>query len=377
MLEALKQARRESLRIGPENLKDLAQGAAFLGTGGGGDPYIGRLIAENAVREFGMPEVVSVDELDDEATVFTAAMVGAPTVMVEKCASGDDMDLCIKRLSEITGRRPDAITPAEIGGGNSMLPIVAAARLGLPLVDCDGMGRAFPEVQMVTFSIYGVSATPAVIVNEHLETVVVETDDPKRAENLIRAAAIQMGLSVMFSGYAMSGRQLKATCVRDTLSGALDIGQIIRSGQAQGDPVEALLKYLRTTEYYKHCKTLIDGKVVDLSRKTEGGWAVGHCEIRSIADPDDSVIINFRNECLAARQQDRLLVIVPDLLCVVDSETAQPITVETLRYGQRVKAIGISAPPLLRSPEALAVVGPEQFGINEPFQPIEEIHDDI
>ena len=50
--------------------------------------------------------------------------------------------------------------PIEAGGVNSMLPIAAAARLNLPLVDVDGMGRAFPELQMVTFTIGGLSATP-------------------------------------------------------------------------------------------------------------------------------------------------------------------------------------------------------------------------
>ena len=49
---------------------------------------------------------------------------------------------------------------------NSMLPIAAAARLGLPLVDADGMGRAFPELQMVTFTMGGVSATPMALVDE-------------------------------------------------------------------------------------------------------------------------------------------------------------------------------------------------------------------
>lgn len=50
--------------------------------------------------------------------------------------------------------------PIEAGGVNSMLPIAAAARLGLPLVDCDGMGRAFPELQMVTFTIGGLKRRP-------------------------------------------------------------------------------------------------------------------------------------------------------------------------------------------------------------------------
>ena len=105
----------DRLHISIEDLKDLARGAAFLGTGGGGDPYIGRLMAEQAIQEFGMPEIISTDDLDDDAAVFTAAMVGAPTVMLEKGTSGEDIDLSIKRLAEVIGRQPDAISPIEIG----------------------------------------------------------------------------------------------------------------------------------------------------------------------------------------------------------------------------------------------------------------------
>ena len=367
----------ERLTISMKDLTDLAQGAAFLGTGGGGDPYIGRLMAEQAIREFGMPEIIQVDELDDKAVIFTAAMVGAPTVMMEKGTAGEDIDLSIKRLAEVIGKQPFAISPIEIGGVNSMLPVVAAARLGLPLVDCDGMGRAFPEIQMVTFNVYGVSATPAVIVNEHLETVIVETSNPKRAEDIIRVAAIQMGLSVLMSAYPMTGRQIKDYGVRGTLSLALNIGRAIRAGHDKGEPIESLLSYLRSTDYYNHCKVLFDGKVTDLRRETTKGFAMGHCEISHQEDKNKRLHIQFQNEILLAQENGRTLAIVPDLICVVDRETAQPITVENLKFGQRVKVIGTSAAPIMRTQEALAVFGPENFGIGEAFQRIEDIHDDI
>ncbi len=35
-----------------QNIEDIAQGAAVLGTGGGGDPYIGMLIAREAIRQY-------------------------------------------------------------------------------------------------------------------------------------------------------------------------------------------------------------------------------------------------------------------------------------------------------------------------------------
>lgn len=365
--------RDERVLITLEDLEDLARGAAFLGTGGGGDPYIGRLMAKQAIREYGMPEIIEVDELDDDATVLPAAMLGAPTVLMEKAASGDDIDHSIQRLAQLIGREPQAITPIEIGGLNSMVPIVAAARLGLPLVNCDGMGRAFPEVQMVTFSVYGIPATPAVIVNEHLETVIVETGDGKRAEDLIRAAAIRMGLSVMISCYPMTGRDIKNYSVKGTLTLALGVGRALSRGRKAGGPVESLLAYLRSTDYYNHCGVLFDGKVTDLKRETTRGFSMGHCQLDALDGSKQRMNIVFQNEHLVARLNGETVAVVPDLICMVDRETGEPITVEAMKYGQRVKVIGTSAAPIMRTPESLAVFGPQAFGLEQEFIPIEKI----
>ena len=81
--------------------------------------------------------------------------------------------------------------------------------------------------------------------------------------------------------------------------------------------------------------------------------------------------VTFQNEHLVAREDGVVKAIVPDLICMVDSETAEPIPVEALKYGQRIKVLGVSAPPILRTPESLAVVGPQAFGLEEPFVPIE------
>ena len=54
----------------------------------------------------------------------------------------------------------------------------------------------------------------------------------------------------------------------------------------------------------------------------------------------------------------------------MDSETSAPVTTEVLRYGLRVTVLGIPAPPLLRTPEALAVVGPRAFGYDDEYAPL-------
>jgi DUF917 family protein len=98
----------------------------------------------------------------------------------------------------------------------------------------------------------------------------------------------------------------------------------------------------------------------------------GHCDIVSAAG--ETSRIEFQNEHLVARAGDRLLAIVPDLISVVDTETARPIPTEAIRYGQRVTIIACSAPAQMRSAEALKVVGPAAFRLSAAFQPVEALH---
>jgi DUF917 family protein len=63
--------------------------------------------------------------------------------------------------------------------------------------------------------------------------------------------------------------------------------------------------------------------------------------------------------------------VVPDLICIVASDDAEPITTELLRYGQRATVVGIPCHPMLSTPAALAVVGPHVFGYDLEYVPLE------
>jgi DUF917 family protein len=56
---------------------------------------------------------------------------------------------------------------------------------------------------------------------------------------------------------------------------------------------------------------------------------------------------------------------------MVDLESGHPITTEVLRYGLRVAVLGLPCHPLLRTPEALAVIGPRAFGYDLEFSPLQ------
>ena len=59
-----------------ESIEDIALGAAVLGTGGGGDPYIGMLMARQAIRDYGPVELYGLDELNDDDLIVPTAMSG-------------------------------------------------------------------------------------------------------------------------------------------------------------------------------------------------------------------------------------------------------------------------------------------------------------
>jgi DUF917 family protein len=167
--------------------------------------------------------------------------------------------------------------------------------------------------------------------------------------------------------------------VRTTISLALGLGRTVREARrSSGDPFGELLAYLRTTPYYQHCRVLFEGKTVDLLRETKAGWALGHVVIEGSGSyAGRSLEVQFQNEHLVAREGGSVRAIVPDLIAVLDAATAEPITTEGLKYGQRVKLLGISAAPIMRSDAALAVFGPQAFGLADPFTAVETLNPEV
>ena len=132
-------------KLGIPEIEDIARGAALLGAGGGGDPYLGKLVAIGAINECGPVTLLDPDEVPDDALVVPFAMMGAPTVLAEKAIGGNEYRVLMDMVSQFLGKHIDAIFPIEAGGVNSMLPIAASAHMNIPIVDADGMGRAFPD----------------------------------------------------------------------------------------------------------------------------------------------------------------------------------------------------------------------------------------
>ena len=82
-----------------EAIENIAVGAAFLGTGGGGDPYIGKMMALSAIKQHGPVRLISPDEVQDDDFFIPSAMMGAPSVLIEKFPKGDEFLRVFQKLS--------------------------------------------------------------------------------------------------------------------------------------------------------------------------------------------------------------------------------------------------------------------------------------
>ena len=348
-----------------DDIRHIAIGAGILGTGGGGNPYLGSLHLALIMREHGSQQILDPFELDDDALVCVAGNIGAPTVSIEKLPEGTEMLRALRLLEEHIDRQFDAIAIAEIGGANSMQPLIVGLLAGTPVIDSDSMGRAFPELQMSSF-LFGSSATvaPFAMVDAADNAAVIPSAiSDKWSEKIARNIAVSMGARAGLVSTIMSGKQVKASGIHYTLTLAHQLGLSVIEAQHQKSDVPAVVADVLDG------RIIFRGKIADVNRRTSKGFARGGIRIESFANKDQ-LEIEFQNEFLIAFLNGEVIVTVPDLICIVTEDEGEPVTTELLRYGTRVAVIAVPAPEQLKTQVALEVVGPGAFGYDVPFQPL-------
>ncbi len=347
-----------------DDLDDMVLGATLLGTGGGGDPYIARLMVRQAMEDFGSVNIVEPGELDPEGLVLTTAVIGAPTVIVEKVPAGTEFVTSVRALSSYLGKEPVAIMPIEVGGMNTLIPLATAAELGLPVIDADSMRRAFPQIEMTVFTLAGIPASPMSVADEKGNLVVFETTSNAIAETLARTSVMQLGMANAISCYPMTAGQIHQHGIQGSMSFCVDLGR--RLGAVQRGEEGAFDEFLEFAE----AEVFFTGKIIDLDRRTTEGFARGTVVIEHLDDPSRTMRIEIQNELLIAFEDGRPVITTPDLICLLDLETAAPITTETLNYGQRVNVIGMPCAPEWHQPGMIELVGPKAFGYDVEYTPM-------
>ena len=358
--------------LGADDVDSLAAGCTLLGSGGGGDPYIFQLVLGALLAARGPVRVVHPDRLAAHAQVVNVGFVGAPIVLTEKLFYEEEVTLALTAMERRLGRRIDAVMAAEMAGANGLSAFIAASLLGVPVVDADGMGRAFPRSDQISYSIFGRSASPTVVSNEHGDVICLEARNNARMEHMVRAFSVAAGSKCFSVDYPLSGSEVRACAVVGTVSLAKRLGCAIQHARASHlDPLTALRAALRESSNAT-AQQLLEGKVASCRNETLDGFGFGTVTLEALPT-GEPMTVQFQNEFLVAYRGDRVVATTPDIITFVDAESLATITSDSVRYGQRVKVLAIEAPPLMRSPEALRVVGPRAFGLDLDYKPFGEL----
>lgn len=361
-----------------QDLDDILIGAAILGTGGGGELDEGRALIEDAFSKGKEFRLVGLDEAPDDALFCTAYMLGAISpISAEEERQYDRLPrisepsimVAYRRFQEYLGREFYGTICCELGGSNTAVAFYAAAMSGHCILDADPAGRAVPEITHSTYYLNGLPAAPIVMANEFGETIISENVvDDARAEHIVRALACVSRNDIAAIDHALELRELRDAIIPGTISKAMHMGQIWREALASGlDVAQSVAEAGQGFVAFR-------GVVADSNWRTEDGFTLGEIMISgSDAFAEHSYKIQVKNENMAGWLDGAIHATIPDLICLLDSETGAAVTNPNYYDGQNVAVVILPAPQAFVTDKGLQSFGPRYVHIDQPYRPAQPV----
>ena len=367
-----------------QDCEDFVRGLCFMATGGGGSMEVGLSTLLEQLGSGRKVEWVDATSLPDNAwTAVVAGMGGRPAEggaekeLTELGCSEEKYDYlgmlvtAIEALQDSAGVRVEAIVPVEVGADNVPVPMVAALKLGLPVIDGDyAGGRAIPEVPQTIPEIRGVPAWPMSFVTRWGDVLILrDAVSTAMADRIGRMMNLASYGEIGCSCYLTQISDVKQVLAAGTLTEALRVGRVIREAREKGmDPVAEAVKAVDGW-------LLFEGEITEAEIEDEQSYAfgLGTYHLRGLRHSEGHTFkIWYKNEYHMSWMDGRPFVTSPDSMAVVDLETAEPALSFDFSVGDQVAVIGRRGHAVHRSPEGVQVLGPRHFGFDLDYVPIED-----
>jgi len=364
-----------------KDIEDFVRGLTFMGTGGGGSPKVGinrllQLFNANIPIEW-----VNSSEIDDNVWSCCVFGMGSIAPVEPKIGAFDlkeKVDLtpnvrAVKELEKISGIKIEVIVPFELGGNNTSIAVNVAMELGLKLPDGDYSGRAIPELSQACPAIHNIPATPLVICDEWGHVIhVLESPNNISTEAIGKMVstitkAPDLTTLCAHAAFLLRGKEMKKYLIPNTLSNSLKLGRVIREArEKKKDPLVAAVVEVGG-------KILFKGKVKEKNFASRDGYMFGDTIIKGVNEfKNHEFRIWYKNENHLAWFDKELKAMSPDLIVVVNLDTAEPITNTWLTKGCNVGVIGIPN-FAYRNKAAINKMCPRYFGFDYDYIPIENL----
>ena len=360
------------------DLENIIRGACLLSSGGGGTYSSGKKLLEAFQKgqyyNQDYVDYVDVDELrgSDTDCGIVVAYMGAPEAIanLEHPEAGVNAAEKMKALMEKDGQRLAYIVPVEIGALSSIVACTVAAKLGIPVINGDGAGRAVPELTMTTFAGSHVPTHPAILANDKGLAIRLDVvNDAAIVEAVARPtiSLSEFGQQAGLAMWIMSRVKIEEVVkITDTLIACKKVGELIEKYQTGTEiNVDDLLDCINASlnaevKAYELCS----GTLCCAENVTEGGFDHGKVIIRGEdIYKGKTFTILFQNENLLAwdSTSGTPLAMAPDSIAFVvhDDQVVysngdligENNKLKKSLEGRKVSVIGIPAHSELRDDE--------------------------
>lgn len=362
-------------------IEDFVRGATFFGTGGGGSYESGVDVLSKLLEAGQKIGWVDASEISDDA--MTACPFGMGSIApkgeevkkqreafgctVEKYPRGVSFAKAVAVLEEETGTKVDVLVPIELGGGNSSSCIASAILSGRITVDGDYTGRAIPEIYQTTPYIYEKQLLPLGSCDTWGNICTVkEAVNWRMAERIGKMLSVAAFTGCAMAGFAFTAKEMKEVLVHGTLTESYEVGKSIREARERAeDPVLAPVKMLGG---WVLCRGVVSKK----EWWDKDGYYWGWHTFSGTGDYAGTELrVFFKNENHLCYKNDEVHVTSPDMIIVVDDKTGEPITNTLIEEGMEVAVVAVKARDVFRTERGLEALGPQNFGEESPYTPVE------
>ncbi|GHA29644.1 hypothetical protein GCM10007989_26580 [Devosia pacifica] len=318
-----------------KDVEAAVKGGSVYAAGGGGWADHGRMLGHAAVS-IGKPELVSIEELDADDWVATAAAIGAPASTTPWEMRGIDYIRAVELLQDALGEPLSGLMVGQNGKSSTLNGWLPSAVLGTKVVDAVGDIRAHPTGDMGSIGLAG-SPEPMI------QTAVGGNREENRYIELVTRGAtakvspILRTASDMSGGFIASCRNpVRASYVREHaalggISLALTLGEAIIAAETRGGSaiIDAIVK---TTGGAILAEGEITKKAVVYTKEA---FDIGTVTLA------DGTVLHVMNEYMAVDQNGERVATFPDVITTL-SQDGEPLSVGQLEEGMKIFVLHVS-----------------------------------
>ncbi|PAF43426.1 DUF917 family protein [Helicobacter sp. 11S03491-1] len=339
-------------------LKDVyaaVKGGSVYACGGGGWVEHGIELGTLAVT-IGRPELVSIDEIQPDDYVATAAAIGAPGGLSDWEMLGIDYVKAVRFVQEALGSKIAGLIIGQNGMSSTINAWLPSAILGTKVVDALGDLRAHPTGDMGSL---GLANSPEIMIqsavggnrskNQYIELVVKGAT--AKISPILRTASDMSGGFIASCRNPIKASYVKKNAALGGISMAIELGEAILEAEKKGKNavIDAICKQTDGV-------ILAEGKVIKNSLQyTQEAFDVGIIEV---GEGKNKVILHVMNEYMAIDDAcGNRIGTYPDVITTFDKD-GNPISAGKLKAGMDIFVFHI---PKTKIPLSSSVKDPSVY----------------